>query len=355
MLNSLQKEVDAILIWNAGRPDPNFFYVTDYTSGLFEGSIAILHRDDELDVFTSPLEEELARRADANVRVLNSRDDAELASALNDSLSNASSVGVNEDALSHSAYTKLCRLLKDKSITDVSSAFARARWVKDPDERERIAKAAAITSGALERVPQLVKEGMTEKALQAEIEYWFVRAGADGPAFSSIVAFGENSALPHYFSGDRTLAAGDTILCDVGARYKLYCADMTRTFFFRRANEYQREMYAKVKEAQDAAFSLLKDGAGSASVHKAAEDIIDNSSFRGGFIHGLGHSLGIEVHDGYGMGKKTKEKLVAGAVVTVEPGIYVPGKGGVRIEDDVAITQDSFEFLTKAERELMVI
>jgi Xaa-Pro dipeptidase len=355
IFQSMDEEVDAVLIANRDRIDPNFFYLTGYTSGLFERSYAVLHRDLGVEVLTSPLEADIAKRGPHRVLVQRGYGAAELKRSLHELLGDVEKVGVNFRSITHSDYVALEKMLAHKKLVDASEAFAKARLIKDADEVEALSTAARITSQAVDRVPDLVKEGMTEKELQAEIEYLFTKKGADGLAFSSIVAFGENSALPHYFSGERRLRKGDAVLTDVGAKYKLYCADLTRTFFFGRVSAEQEEMYNTVLEAQQAALKLVRDGAQAKRVHLAAQSLIDSTKFKGKFIHGLGHSLGIEVHDGEGMGRRSRHRLRENMVVTVEPGVYVPGLGGVRIEDDVVVTRNSYGCLTTSKKELVVI
>ncbi len=196
---------------------------------------------------------------------------------------------------------------------------------------------------------------MTERALEAQIDHDIVEKGADSPSFESIVAFGESSAFPHYTPGERRLHIGDNILVDVGARFHLYCSDITRTYFFGRAKERQRRAYSKVLEAQTKAIGAIREGASGRDVHMVAARVIDKSEFKGRFTHGLGHSLGLEVHDGPGLGLKSTTKLARNMVMTVEPGVYLPGEGGVRIEDDVVVTKTSCRPLTSASKDLIEI
>jgi len=264
-------------------------------------------------------------------------------------------VGVNFQGIAHRDYQQLEAMLSPKKLFDVSESLSKSRMVKDPDELEAISKASRIVSGVVDEVPALVKDGMTEKALKAEIDHEMVTAGADSPSFESIVAFGENSALPHHSSGQRRLRRGDNVLVDVGARYNLYCSDLTRTFFFGRAATPQKEAYAKALEAQTRAIEAIREGVTGRAVHQIAADVIERSKFRGRFTHGLGHSLGLEVHDGPGLSATNPRRLKRNMVMTVEPGIYSPGEGGVRIEDDVVVTADSCRVLTTSAKALLEI
>ena len=349
-------EPDAIVILNGGQPDPNFFYISGYMSGLFEGNVLFLFPDRHVEVLTNPLEEDAARqRKDYVVHVERSLDGSDRRRIVSSVLKGRRSVGVNFRGVSHKDYLTLEALLGTKELVDVSDALAASRMVKDPDELEAIANAARIISKVEEGVPGLVEEGMTERALKAKIDYSIVESGADSPSFESIVAFGESSALPHYSASERRLRRGDTVLVDVGARYLLYCSDITRTFFFGRAAPQLREAYSTVLEAQTDAIAGIRAGVTGRAVHEVAARVINKSKFRGRFTHGLGHSIGIEVHDGVGLSLRNAHKLKENMVMTVEPGVYLPDVGGVRIEDDVVVTKDSCRLLTTCAKDLAEI
>jgi Xaa-Pro dipeptidase len=348
--------VDVIAIANGTRADPNFFYISGYKSGLFEGSMLFLFPDRHVEVLTNPLEEEAARRRpEHTVHVERSHGPSGRRETVSSILKGCKRVGVNFQGVSHKDYRQLEAMLTTKKLVDVSEALSRSRMVKDPDELEAIAKAASIVSEVVDGVPALVKGRMTERALKAEIDYEMVMRGADSPSFESIVAFGENSALPHHSSGERRLRGGDNVLVDVGARYNLYCSDITRTFFFGRAASSQKEAYAKVLEAQAKAITGIREGVTGGAVHQIAADVIDGSRFKGRFTHGLGHSLGLEVHDGAGLSARNLLRLERNMVMTVEPGIYSPGEGGVRIEDDLVVTAGSCRVLTTSTKDLLEI
>jgi Xaa-Pro dipeptidase len=356
VFENARERLDVIAILNGSHVDPNFFYVSGYRSGLFEGNTLFLFPDSHVEVLTNPLEEEAARqKPDYKVHVERSSSRSEHRKVVLSILRGCRRVGINFRGVSHRDYQELEAILSSKDLIDVSDALSRSRMVKDLDELEAISKAARIVSAVMDDVPGLVREGMTEKALKAKIDYLMVETGADSPSFESIVAFGENSALPHYSAGERRLRRGDSILVDVGARYHLYCSDITRTFFFGRAASSQREAYATVLKAQTRAIAEIREGVTGKAVHQIAAKVIDQSRFKGRFTHGLGHSIGLEVHDGPGLTLRNPGKLRRNMVVTVEPGIYIPGKGGVRIEDDVVVTKDSCTELTTSPKELLEI
>jgi Xaa-Pro dipeptidase len=356
IFENADEELDVVAIVNGSHVDPNFFYISGYRSGIFEGNMLFLFPDRHVEVLTNPLEEEAARqRKDYTIHVERGTDRSEHRKVVSSILRGSRRVGINFQGVSHKDYGALETTLGSKKLIDVSDALSRSRMVKDPDELELVSKAAQIVSGVVDGVPGLVKEGMTERTLKAQIDYQMVEGGADSPSFESIVAFGEGSALPHYSAGERRLRKGDNILVDVGARYRLYCSDITRTFFFGRPAPSQREAYSKVLEAQTKAISGIREGVTGRAVHQLAAKVIDQSKFKGRFTHGLGHSLGLEVHDGAGLSLRNSEKLKQSMVMTVEPGIYLPGEGGVRIEDDVVVTKGSCLLLTAASKEFLEI
>jgi Xaa-Pro dipeptidase len=350
------QDVDVVAILNGGHADPNFFYISGYRSGLFEGNMLFLFPDGHVEVLTNPLEEAAARENRRfKIHVERSADPAERQRAVASVLKGSRRVGINFGGISHQNYQELRKTMPRKILVDVSDALSKSRLIKDPDELQSISGAARIISSVVDRVPEMVKVGMKERDLKAEIDYRMVREGADGPSFDSIVAFGANSAVPHHAAGEKKLRKGDNVLVDVGARYNLYCSDITRTFFFGRPAEVQEEAYAKVLEAQTRAIGSIRDGVTGRAVHQIAAKVIDDSKFKGRFTHGLGHSIGLEDHDGAGLSLRNPDPLEDGMVVTVEPGIYLPGKGGVRIEDDVVVRKRSCRQLTTSPKEMMVI
>lgn len=355
MFDNVREEVDVIAIINGMRIDANFFYITSYTSGLFEYSAAFLFRDKHIEVLTGPLEEQAARKKGYVVHI--QRKFSQRRSMLLSILKGTRKVGYNSHGIDHADYLTLQKQLRGKKLIDVSRAIEKTRLIKDPDEISAIANAASIISKVINDVPNLVRDEMSEKELKAEIDYQVIKKGADSPSFESIVAFGENSALPHYTPGEGELRRGDTILVDIGAKLNHYCSDITRTFFFGTANDKLKQMYNTVLQAQESALKKMREGAKARGMHLLAQGIINKTEFKGRFIHSLGHSLGLEVHDGYGraLSSNSKEVLKRNMVLTVEPGIYVPGFAGVRIEDDVVVEKNGCRILTSAPKELTVI
>ncbi len=351
---------DALLLMNSIDPhlDQSFFYVFDVPSGLFEGSLAIAFPDGELTVMSSPLEEESARqaaRADPHVTVEVPNGRAERDALLERLLGTRSTIALNYRELTHEGFLALEKALPGSTWTDASAALRAARMIKDREEIARLKRAAEIASKVAVEIPSLLRPGITELELAAEMEYRMIRGGASGRSFATITAFGAMGAEPHYAPRDRPLTPGSSLVCDFGALYRRYASDITRSFRFGPADPELKAVHEKVLEAQEAALAVLRPGVPGKEPHLAAQRVIDASPWRGRFIHGLGHSVGLAVHDGYGMNALTEEPIEEGMAITVEPGIYLPGKGGVRIEDDIVVTGSGYEFLTTAPREYLEV
>jgi Xaa-Pro dipeptidase len=235
----------------------------------------------------------------------------------------------------------------------VSKAIGRARMVKDPEEISRIRRACEIGSRTADQIPEFVRAGVLETDAAADINYRMMRMGASGPCFPTNASFGPATAEPHYSPGPRKLKKGQLALFDFGATYQRYVSDITRTFVCSTPTKKQKRMHEVVLEAQLAAIDAIRAGVSGKAVDKAARDVIDKSEFRGKFIHGTGHGLGLSVHDPGGMSRLRKQALEEGMVMTVEPGVYIKNLGGVRIEDDILVTKSGCRVLTSASKDLI--
>jgi len=341
---NLEKEVDLIYIENSSELDMNFFYLTGVESGLFEGCAALAYPN-SLELVVSLLEEESAKKAKKDrVHIFKKREEKK--EILKKKL-NVDRIGINGKNLSYDAYKKLKEITKAE-IIDVSSALSKARLVKEKDEIEKIKKACNIVSEVCEEIKSYVKEGIKEYELSAEMTYLMLKKGATEPSFTNICSFGENTAEPHYTAGNRVLKKGDYILLDFGARYRRYVSDTTRTFVFGKAEAKQKDIYETVLKAQRIGFDNVKAGEKGGNAHIAVENFINSTKYKGRFTHSLGHSIGLAVHDGGVLHPSVDITLEENMIFTVEPGIYIPGYGGVRIEDDVLIKKGKIEILTKA-------
>jgi Xaa-Pro dipeptidase len=251
---------------------------------------------------------------------------------------------------------QLRRVDKEIDFVDISGALAKTRLVKEREEIDLIQKACGIADKTIEKIPDMLQDGVREGEIAAEIDYMMRRNGADKPAFDTIASFGRNTSQPHYTHGETPLKKGDFAVFDIGARYKRYNSDVTRTFVYGKARKKQTEIYQTVMEAQQVGFDVIKPRVKANEVHEAVRSTIDKTRFKGCFIHSTGHSLGLGVHDvGGGLRADCDLVLVENMVFTVEPGIYIPSFGGVRIEDDVVVTKNGVEVLTRSPRDFIEI
>ncbi len=227
----------------------------------------------------------------------------------------------------------------------------RARVIKDESEVATLREAARRLAAVARDVPALVGPGRTERAIAADIDRALKEAGFDRPAFETIVASGPNSALPHARPTDRAIQAGEPTVLDFGGVYSGYCVDLTRTVQVGAVSAAVQRLYAAVSEAQQAAIQAVRPGMAASEVDAAARSVLERHGLGQAFGHGTGHGLGLEVHEEPRIGRATPrvpdERLEPGMVFTIEPGAYVPGIGGVRIEDDVLVTQAGCEVLTR--------
>lgn len=229
------------------------------------------------------------------------------------------------------------------------------RQVKETQELERIEAAAKLTDRAFDHILGFVSAGMTEVEIALELEFYMRRNGSDGIAFEPIVASGPNSAKPHAGVSDRVVSEGDFLKLDFGARISGYCSDMTRTVVVGKASEKQIEIHSAVLAANRAGIAAVKAGVPAKDVDAVARQVLESRGFGENFTHGLGHGVGLDVHEMPTVGARSHDSLRVGSVVTIEPGVYIPGFGGVRIEDLVAVEDSGARVLSDSARELIEI
>jgi Xaa-Pro dipeptidase len=347
--------VDLVVFSNSTDPhvDLSFMYVAGLTDGLFEGCGAFCTSDGGVEIVTSALEEEAAKKSGLPLHVFRTREERE--KAFRRLLKGHRKIGVNPPELTHKAAEEMRTLAPKAKFVDVGQAVMKARLVKDDQEIAHIGKAARIASGAFMGILADIKAGRRENEIAADLVYAMQVRGAAGPSFRTIVGSGPNGAEPHYTAGPRKIRKGDLIVIDFGARYEAYCSDVTRTVVVGKPTERQRDIYDTVRRAQSESIRKMRPGAKAKAVDSAARSLIDGTKYRGRFIHGLGHSVGLAVHDGGGLNQTSEIVLRKDMVFTNEPGIYIPGFGGVRIEDDVLITSGSPRLLSTAPRDLLVV
>ena len=257
-------------------------------------------------------------------------------------------------------YEAFAAAVPGTELVPLGRAVEEIRMAKDEQEIALIARACEITSRAFEEIVPLIRPGVTERELAISLERAMIDLGGDGLAFDTIVASGPNGAIPHHVPSGRPFETGDMITVDCGARYQGYHADMTRTVVLGAPAPWQRDVYALVAEAQAAGIDAAVPGADVREVDAAARDLIEGAGYGGQFQHGLGHGVGLEIHEAPILGYGRTGTLGDRVPITVEPGIYLPGQGGVRIEDTLVVragtgTAAPQELLTTTTRELLVL
>ena len=240
-------------------------------------------------------------------------------------------------------------------LREALNLVERARMVKDAQEIERIRAAVLMGAGLFERALAAIRPGVTEAQVAAEMEYAARQAGAEGMSFPTIVASGDRSSLPHGRASRSTISARGFVVCDFGVILTDYCSDMTRTVYVGRPSSEERRAYRAVREAQQAAVDAVRPGVGVGEVDRAARKSLQNSGLAKYFTHSTGHGVGLEIHEAPRVGAGQTEILQPGMVITIEPGVYVPERFGVRIEDMVVVTERGCEVLTPTSKELVEI
>jgi Xaa-Pro aminopeptidase len=235
----------------------------------------------------------------------------------------------------------------------VTGLTATQRTRKDPQELAVMRRAASLADQVVAEAINLLKPGVREFEVAAEVEYQMRKRGASGPAFETIVAFGERAALPHARPTAKRLKKNEFVVLDLGVILAHYCSDITRTFYCGKAPSRARQWYRAVQEAQVAALAAVKNGALCGDVDAAARQVLEGHGLGKYFVHSTGHGLGLEVHEDPRVARGQKKRLEPGNVITIEPGIYIGDVGGIRIEDDVAVHADRIEVLTRHTRDLI--
>jgi len=347
--------LDAIVILNDGDPflDSTFWYLTELTGGSFESSAAVVGKDGKLDIIVSALEEETAASGKGDMHVFRSYDEWD--GFMREALKGAVNVGFNIHNVSYSSVEHVRKAVRGIKVKDASQAVASTVSVKDEKEIELTRKACKISSRAAGEIPNMLSEGITEKEAAFRIDMRMRELGGAGNAFDTISAFGANSSKPHHSPTDHKLMKGDAALFDFGTKYDRYCSDMTRTVFLSRPPEILERAYEVVLEAQTAGIEKYIDGMPAKDADLAAREVIDRSEFKGKFIHSFGHGIGMDVHQAISVSPRSKHILKEGNVVSAEPGIYIPGVGGIRIEDTCLITKNGCERLTDFDRRITFV
>jgi Xaa-Pro aminopeptidase len=269
-------------------------------------------------------------------------------------------IGIEAEHMSVAERKKLIDVLpKGRRLRDASAIVERARMVKDPEELQSIRAAVQLGAGLFERALEVLRAGVKETDVAASMEYQARMAGAEEMSFPTIIASGARSALPHGRATQQAIAPGAFVVCDFGVILRGYCSDQTRTVWVKAASggapEEARRAYDAVKEAQQAAIAAVRPGISVAEVDEAARRVLRKASLGRYFTHSTGHGVGLEIHELPKVAARQEEILRPGMVVTIEPGVYFPGKWGVRIEDMVAVNQSGCEVLTPTSKDFLAV
>ncbi len=264
-------------------------------------------------------------------------------------------IGFEDEIVSYSSYMTISEQLPKIELIRMKDSITKLRLVKEDSEIVIIQKAVDIADQAFTHILKYIKVGISEIDIAAEIEHFMRKNGAEKQSFDSIVASGKRSSLPHGHASEKIIESGDGITMDFGAIYNGYCSDMTRTVFVGKPEQKILDIYATVFEAQTIAEAAVHRGKTGVEIDKIARDIIYEAGYEGMFGHGLGHGVGIEVHEEPRLSTSGNIVLENGMVVTIEPGIYVPNYGGVRIEDMAVVNDDLPKVLTSSSKELIIL
>ncbi len=319
-----------------------------YFTGFSGGSMLLLPLDGENILFVYGVNYEAAKAETKGASVDLVKPEEDIIKKIVEKMRSLKIRNVGFDSLKASTYLKLKESSDEINLRSADDLIWTLRKVKEPSEISLMKKAAELTSRGMRKAAEIIEAGLSERDVAAEIEYEMRKSGSDGVAFDTIVSSGPNSAFPHGGCGDRIIRRGDLVVIDIGAKYRDYCSDLTRTFIIGKPSTKQMRIYETVKEAQSLAAEKAEAGAEAREVDRAARDHISKAGYGDYFVHSLGHGVGLDIHEPPTLGPRSKEFLAEGNIVTIEPGIYVPGFGGVRIEDTVLILKDHAEKLTAA-------
>lgn len=347
--NKLEKKMAEMGIHTLLITDPkHVYYLTGFLSNPHERFLGvILQPGNEPFMMVPALDEVAAHESSTITEIITHQDTDNPYQLLKQRIKGPlGTIGLEKDHMTLARFEQLQQSLSFARYLDIGPWLRDLRVRKCEDEVAKIRHAVHLIEQVLDKAVQHVAEGITENELVAEVEYQIRKLGADGPSFDSMVLSGEKTALPHGVPGTRKLMQGDLVMFDIGVYADGYASDITRTFALGEPSPECKKIYNIVLAANEAAIQAVRPGVTFASIDKAARDVIEKAGYGQYFMHRLGHGLGIDVHEFPSVHGNNETLLAEGNVFTIEPGIYVPGIGGVRIEDDVLVTADGVEVLT---------
>jgi len=343
--------VQVAIIYNVEYSSkPSTYYLSGFTGSF---SVLVISREKQFIITDSRYLEQVKQQTSFEVVEYKGNDIFESVRAVVDNLK-PKTIGLEFQRVSHNAFLKLNEKIK-ANFVPIDSVIDTIRMVKSQEEIDSIKKAITVSEKAYLKTLECIKEDMTEMELAAEFEYNMKKFGAQGIAFETIVISGPRTSMPHGRPSNKKIKRNEPITFDFGAVVNGYCADITRTIVFGKADDEFKKIYQTVYEAQTLALEKGSAKMSGKMLDSVARNHIESKGYGRYFGHGLGHGLGIEVHESPRVNQANEELLPQNAVVTIEPGIYIEGKYGVRIEEDVVVSENSLERLTSLSRELVEV
>ena len=350
-----EKEIDVLFL----APGPNMYYLSGFLEEPSERLLSLIVPQSDDPLFIVPELYEQQVRASSSVEKLVSWKDSQnpnivLSATMRKVLSKRPTIAVDSRMWSR-FLLMLLAVAPDARYLDAALVMNLLRNKKTPEEIALMSKSAEIADTAFTETIKDCREGMTEHQVAAKIVNELRRLGADGVAFEPITGSGPNAALPHYRSGDRKLQRGDLVVLDYGCLYRGYNSDITRTIAVGSCDDERRKVYSVVRSAQEKAYQTAVEGVEAQTVDKTAREIIEAAGYGQFFVHRTGHGIGLEVHEDPYIVAGNSMKLEDGMAFSIEPGIYIPGQFGVRIEDIVVVQAGKAQRLNKCTRELVTV
>ncbi|MEM1514783.1 MAG: Xaa-Pro peptidase family protein [Candidatus Bathyarchaeia archaeon] len=336
--NISERELDAILVCD----EKNIFYLT----GFSWGARLLVPAEGDSILLVHSVNYEAAKNLAKNLVIELVRINEKMERKVSDIILKREFKSIGFDRLDVYEYQKMKSFLGEVTFELLEDLVLSLRKVKDEDELACIKRAAELTSRGMERALNVIRPGIKEWEIAAEAEYEMRKLGSNGIAFDTIVCSGPKSAYPHGGLYEREIRDGDFVVVDIGAKYHGYCADMTRTVIVGEGTRIQKHIHKIVSETQKIAISLIRDGVMARDVDNAARKFIEESGYGDYFVHNLGHGVGLDIHEPPILGPLSEDLLLTNNVITVEPGIYIPGLGGVRIEDTILVCREGSVKLT---------
>lgn len=350
-----KQNIDIIIVMSP----VNIHYFTGFQSNPHERFFALVvdSRKDSISLYVPALDLSAAEERAYVEEIIPVSETEDPYSKLRNAIgSDVSTFGIEKNVISIYRYEQITKNFSQAKFENIEPFITSRRLIKTNDEISIVRKAVEIIENVMEKGVSKVVPGMTELELKAEMEYQMMVFGASGPAFETTVLSGEKSALPHGHAGRRKIKKGDFLLIDMGVTVDGYCSDITRTFIVGEGSEKQINIYETVLEANKKAIDALKVGEPLMNIDRAARNHIEERHYGKYFNHRIGHGLGLEVHEAPSIHRKNTEVLESGMLFTIEPGIYIPELGGVRIEDNVYVDKSGqIEVLTSYPKELAFI